>query len=130
MVFKVGTKSLSTCGLAPGCAPALLRRLCVMLNKLAIVLLLVGLAGLATLAKDGQYYPNPNPARQVSLSTKMNLDHVPVVLSRTPLEKVSQTVAAKPRPIMRRPVEPEPPLIEPLAVTLSLQHRSPPTCLS
>jgi hypothetical protein len=104
-------------------------RLGVMLNRLAIVLLLVGLAGLATAAKDGQYYPNPNPARRVSLSTKMNVNSTPAVLNQTPLQKVAQIVAAKPRPSIRKPIEPEVPLIETIAVTVSLQHRSPPVLL-
>jgi hypothetical protein len=97
-----------------------------MLKKIAIVLLLVGIAGLTTAAKDGQYYPAANPARQVSLSTKMNLNHVPVGFRRAPLEKVAQIVVARPRPTMCRPVEPELLLIEGLAITLSEQHRSPP----
>jgi len=113
-----------------GCAWTPLRHLCVMLNKIAIVLLLVGLAGLATVAKDGQYYPTANPARQISVSTKMNLNHVPVIFSRTPLQKVAQVVAAKPRPMIRRSPEPELLLIEPVGVTVSLQHRSPPTIVS
>lgn len=98
-----------------------------MLNKLAIVLLLVGLAGLATVAKDGQYYPKANPVHQVSLSTKMNLNTVPVLLIHTPLQRVARIFAAKPRASIRRPIEPEVPLIQPIAVTVSLQHRSPPS---
>jgi hypothetical protein len=100
-----------------------------MLNRVAIVLLLVGLAGLATAAKDGQYYPNRNPERQVSLSTKMNLNSVPAVSSQTPLQKTAQMVVAKPRASIGRPIEPEVPLIQTIAVTVSLQHRSPPVVL-
>jgi len=130
MVVKEVTRSLSEC-VPPGCVcRAFLRRFCVMMNKLAILLLLVGLAGLATVAKDGQYYPTANPARRVSLETKMNLNYIPVVLSQTPLQKVAQIVAAKPRPTFRRAIELEVPPIEPIAITLSLQHRSPPCVVS
>jgi nitrogen fixation-related uncharacterized protein len=117
------------CEVARGNAGALLGRLCVMLNKLAIVLLLVGLAGLATAAKDGQYYPKANPAHQVSVSTKMNVNSIPVVSSQTPLQKVAQVVVSKPRPSMHRPAEAEVPRSEPISVTVSLQHRSPPAVL-
>lgn len=98
--------------------------------RLAVVLLLLGLAGLATAAKDGQYYPTTNPARQVSLSTKMNLAHAPVVFTCGPLESVGRLLVPKPRPIFRRPTQPEPLLIQPVGLTETLQLRAPPALLS
>jgi energy-converting hydrogenase Eha subunit F len=99
-------------------------------NKLAIVLLLLGLANLATMAKNGQYYPTPNPARQVSLSTKMNDGHAPVAPVRAPLEKVARIMPPKPRPIVRRQAEPRRLLIRTIGITATPQHRSPPAFLA
>jgi hypothetical protein len=100
-----------------------------LVHKGAILLLLLGLANLATMAKDGQYYPTPNPARHVSLSIRMNDTHAPVALVRTPLEMVARRVPPRPRPIIRKPREPQPLPIETIGITVTLQHRSPPALL-
>jgi hypothetical protein len=100
------------------------------LNRLAIVLLLLGLAGLATAAKEGQYYPSTTAARHVSLSTKMNVTHAPVVFSRGPLENVARLVASKPRPAIGRRIKPDPLPMASVGLTVCLQHRSPPAVLS
>jgi hypothetical protein len=98
--------------------------------RLAVVLLLFGLAGLATVAKDGQYYPTANPARQVSLSTKMNLAHAPVLFTCGPLENVARLVVPKPRPIFRRRTEAELLPIRSIGLTQTLRFRPPPAVLS
>jgi hypothetical protein len=108
------------------------RRLGLAMGKLAILALIVGLVGLATMAKDGQYFPTTNPARHVSLSTKMNVAHPHVVCDRVPLKEATQIEALRPLPqrlIVRR-VQQEPLPIQSVGVTVSLQHRSPPPSLS
>jgi hypothetical protein len=99
-------------------------------GKLAIIVLLFGVAGLATGAKDGQYYPSSNPARHVSLSTKMNVTHVPVLVSQGTFDNVAQILAPRPRPVPGRRIEPESLPIESAGITTSLQLRSPPAALS
>lgn len=99
-------------------------------SKLAIVLLLIGLAGLATAAKNGQYYPKTNPARLVSISTKMNVTHALVLPSSGVLETVTRIVMPKPRAILVRRTEPEPLPAESVGLAASLQLRSPPAVLS
>jgi len=46
--------------------------------KLVIFALLLAVAGLATMAKNGQYFPDTSPAHYVSISTKLNVAHSPV----------------------------------------------------
>jgi hypothetical protein len=99
-------------------------------SKIAIIFLLLGLAGLATLAKDGQYYPSANPARQVALSTKMNVAHAPLLYCCGALENVAHLVPPKPRPLVGRRIEPELLPVESVGLTVSRQHRSPPAVLS
>ncbi|HTS10907.1 MAG TPA: hypothetical protein VMH00_02200 [Candidatus Limnocylindrales bacterium] len=121
---------------APGCegARAAIEPRCPVCNpalgKLAILLLLVSLAGLATLAKDGQYYPKTNPARYVSMSTKMNVGQPTAVAHPGPLQRTARIVAAHSRPAARRTIEPQPLPTDSVGVTVSLQHRSPPTAIA
>jgi len=102
----------------------------VICNRIAIILLLVGLAGLATTAKDGKYYHGTNPAHQSSLSTKMNVTQSPITLGSTPLEKVARIIATKPRLVWRTRREPEQLVAESLGLRLSVRHRSPPAFFS
>ncbi len=120
----------SRCDSSQAHAPASRTPLFRLLNKVAILLLLFGIAGLATLAKDGQYYPTANPARQVSLSVKMNDGHVPVAVNRVPSDAVSRITRPKPRPVMRMHREPEPLPVQSVGITVALQHRSPPALLA
>jgi hypothetical protein len=99
-------------------------------EKLAIILLLVGLGGLATLAKDGQYYPPTTAVRHVSLSTKMNVTHASVVFDRGALDNFAPLVTPKARPAVGKRIEPQPLPIASVGVTVSVQHRSPPAVLS
>ena len=57
-------------------------------NRLAVLLLLVGLAGLATTAKDGQYHRASNIEHQSSLSTKMNVPPARAMVGSAELQKV------------------------------------------
>jgi len=118
------------CDWSPGLRPEGSRGLFRLVNKLAVFVLLLGLANLATMAKNGQYYPTANPARQVSLSTKMNDTHAPVAPVRAPLEKVARTVPAKPCPTIRRQTQPKPLPVQAIGITVTLQHRSPPAFLA
>jgi hypothetical protein len=120
----------SECDSSQACAPRGYAPSFRLLNKIAVLLLLFGIAGLATLAKDGQYYPTANPARQVSLSTKMNDSHVPVAVNRVPSDTVARMTPPKPRPVIRTRREPEPLPVQSVGITVTLQHRSPPAVLA
>lgn len=95
-------------------------------NRLAVLLLLVGLAGLATTAKDGQYHRASNIEHQSSLSTKMNVPPARAIVGAAELQKVARIIASKPRPTFRARFKPEPLPTESVGITVAMQHRSPP----
>ncbi|MFY9528567.1 MAG: hypothetical protein WBC04_17565 [Candidatus Acidiferrales bacterium] len=97
------------------------------LRRAAVLLLLVAVVGLSTLAKHSQYLPNTNPARYVSISSKMNVAYSPAVLEPKPLRAVARIVPPQPSIGTSRREEPEPPPIERMGLTVSLQRRSPPS---
>jgi hypothetical protein len=101
---------------------------CLMI-RLAVVVLLVTVAGLSTLAKDGQYGPRTSPERHVSLSTKMNVA-APVVFNRQPSQPVVHAVPAPPPVRAASAQDFEDPLIEKIGWSVSMQHRSPPFSLA
>ena len=98
--------------------------------RLAVLLLLIATAGFVTLAKNSQYYSNSNPAHFLNISSKMKVSAAPVVLDGGPLPLVERLIVpvaeAKTYPV----VELEVPDVPSLSVTLTLQHRSPPSLVS
>lgn len=94
--------------------------------RFVIVVLLFAVAGLATLAKNGQYFPSANPAHQVSISTKLNVASARVSLAIDDVQPAIPVALAMPL-FTVTPLEPfEPSLPSRLASTISMQHRSPP----
>ncbi len=99
-------------------------------TKTAIIALLFTVAGLATLAKNGQYYPKSNPARNVSISTKMDVTHSTVQVAAEPSQLLARFYPPQPQ-LRIVSVHYEPVLQKtPIGVTVSMQHRSPPVPLS
>jgi hypothetical protein len=99
-------------------------------TRAVVVILLFTVAGLATLAKNGQYYPKSNPARNVSISTKMNVTHGPVQVAAEPSQHFARfylpqpplrVIRARDEQVLQKP---------PVGVMVSMQHRSPPVVLS
>jgi hypothetical protein len=99
--------------------------------RLAIVLLLFAIAGFSTMAKNSQYYSRSNPVHFMNISSKMKVSPAPAILDRTPLQLVERLVAPPQQQVRSFPVvEQEFPELPSISVTLSLQHRSPPSFLS
>jgi hypothetical protein len=94
--------------------------------RVAVVMLLVAVAGLSTLAKNIQYFPKTNPTHYVTSSTKMKVVHAPVVLERDRQLPVSEVSLPSPRVWSAREDRFEGILIPAIGVTVSMQHRSPP----
>src|SRR5579864_7595747 len=100
-----------------------------LLTKAAIFLLLVSVAGLSILARHSQYLPESSPIHFFSSSTKVDVDHLPVlffpatylVATLVPDEASGQE---PPRTAFQNIGLPQ------IGVTLSLQHRSPPPSLA
>jgi hypothetical protein len=106
-------------GAKPGASSPTWMRVCV-------VLLLISVAGLSTVAKDGQYFPKTNPARFLSMSTKMNLTHAPIVLDGARTQPVVRIAPPLPSVRITRIERSEPVPVQRISVRVSLQHRSPP----
>jgi hypothetical protein len=98
--------------------------------RLAILLLLIAMVGFATAAKNSQYYSSSNPSHFLNISSKMKVSTVPVVLDREPLPLVERLIAPMQETKAFPVVELEVPDVPALAVTLTLQHRSPPSLVS
>jgi hypothetical protein len=103
------------------------RRLCL---KVGTLLLLVAIAGFSTLAKNSQYFSKSNPAHYINISSKMKVTVSPAVIDREPIRHVARFIVPQPQTRMHRVVREEIPPLPAIAVTVSLQHRSPPFLLA
>lgn len=90
-----------------------------------LALLLLAVPTLATLAKDSWYLPQSNPGHYLNIASKMQVPHCPIVFEKTPLEATAKL--KPPQPLAQRIPEADSVLPKPsIAVTVSVQHRSPP----
>jgi len=89
-------------------------------------LLLLAVPTLATLAKKSWYLPQSNPGHYLNIASKMQVRHCPSVLAKTPLQAIAKL--GPPQPVSRgiREADLEPPKSS-IGLTVSRQHRSPPT---
>jgi len=100
------------------------------LQSATVVLLLFAVTGLSTLAKNSQYFPNSNPAHYINISNKMKGAPAPVLLDPAPLYPIAKVVPPQPCTPLNHGVE-EISLPSPsIGVTVSIQHRSPPSSRS
>jgi hypothetical protein len=120
-----GGESFSQCECVAPNSPTRARRRMIC-NRLAVLLLLIGLTGLAATAKDGQYHRASSLEHQSSLATKMNVPPAPAILGSAELHKVARLIAFKPRPTVRVRLKPKPLPTESVGVMVAMQHRSPP----
>jgi len=90
-----------------------------------LILLLLTVPTLSTLAKDSWYLPASNPVHYLNIASKMQVPHCPLVLHKAVLDFVAVLIPFRPicQRMRGRDLEPPAPSI---AVTVSLQHRSPP----
>jgi hypothetical protein len=95
-----------------------------------VFLILVSVVALSTLAKDGQYFPKTNPVRHVSISTKMNLAHTPIVPDGARSQAVARISPPQPSIGITRIETSEPIPMQRIGIVVSLQHRSPPVFIS
>jgi hypothetical protein len=80
------------------------------------------------LAKNSWYLPQSNPVHYLNIASKMRVPQVSVVLNKAPLRPIAMLIPAP--EIIRSTHEPdlEPPKPS-IGVTVTLQHRSPPSSL-
>ena len=98
--------------------------------KVGVLLLLVAIAGFSTLAKNSQYLSKSNPAHYINISSKMKITASPAVVDHVPLRHDARFVAPQPQVRLHRVEREEFPPLPSIAVTVSLQHRSPPVFLA
>jgi hypothetical protein len=92
-----------------------------------VVLLLFAVAVLSTLAKNSQYFPQSHPTHYINIASKTKVSPSPAVLEREPLCPIAKVVPPQPRAPRNHGVE-EISLPSPsVGVTVSIQHRSPPS---
>jgi hypothetical protein len=100
------------------------------LQLATVVLLLFAVAVLSTLAKNSQYFPQSNPTHYVNIASKMKASPSPAVLKREPLCPIAKVVPPQLPGPRNHGVE-EISLPSPsIGVTVSIQHRSPPSSRS
>jgi hypothetical protein len=98
-------------------------------NLGGLLVLLLAVAILSTAAKMSWYLPQGDAGHNLTAATKMKVAHAPVILDGLPLQPVIKVAPPLPEIRTSRPVEPEPE-IPSISVTVSLQHRSPPSANS
>lgn len=99
------------------------------LLRATVFLLLFGVAGLSTLAKQGKYLPKLNPLRQYSKAAKMELVHHPVDFVPMPTQAVSRMVPPQLELSARLLVKSGFAFCE-TRLTFSFHHRAPPSWLA
>ena len=100
------------------------------LQLATVILLLFAVAVLSTLAKNSQYFPKSHPTHYVNIANKMKVSPSPAVLEREQLCPIAKVVPPQPRAPRNHGVE-EISLPSPsIGVTVSIQHRSPPSSRS
>lgn len=95
------------------------------LLRTAAFLLLFGVAGLSTLAKQGKYLPKSNPLRNYSKAAKMELIHHPVDFLFVAAQPVSGIIPPKPEFSATLSVKPGFAFCL-IGLTISFHHRAPP----
>jgi hypothetical protein len=93
-------------------------------------MLLVLVPILSTLAKNSVYYPPSNLTHYVSISSKMNETHAPLIPEVAKMHPLANVVPSLPMFPRIRKAQMDAPPIPQIGVTISLQFRSPPFSLS
>jgi hypothetical protein len=99
------------------------------LARTTVFLLLFGVAGLSTLAKQGKYLPRLNPLRHYSKSVKMERANHPVDFVPVTAQPVSRVVPAQPEFSATISVTLGPAFRQ-TRLAISSQHRAPPSLLA
>lgn len=95
-------------------------------NLGCLLVLLLAVATLATAAKMSWYLPQGDAGHNLTAAVKMKVAHAPVILDGLPFPPVIEVAPPLSEIRTSRPVEIEPE-IPSISITVSLQHRSPPT---
>jgi hypothetical protein len=100
------------------------------LQTVIVVLLLFAVAALSTLAKSSQYFPKSNPTHYVNIANKMKAAAPPVVFERALLQPIAKVAPPRPCAPKKHGIEEVSLPLPSIGVTVSIQHRSPPSSRS
>src|SRR5947209_5085996 len=95
-------------------------------NLSGLLVLLLTVATLSTAAKMSWYLPQSDAGHNLTAAVKMKVAHSPIIVEGLPLQPVVKVTPPLPEVRTSRSAEPEP-QIPSIGVTVSLQHRSPPS---
>jgi hypothetical protein len=95
-------------------------------NLSGFLVLLIAVATLSIAAKMSWYLPQGDAGHNLTPAIKMKVAHSPVILDRLPPQPFVEVAPRLPEIRPNRLIEPEPE-IPSISVTVSLQHRSPPS---
>lgn len=108
---------------SPYPAGARLRRI---RNVFIVLLLVIAVPALGTIAKVNLYLPDTNPGHYLNIANKTRVSCSPVVFEHRLVERVSAVVPVQTQ--SRLPLRVEAKVEAPwIDLTISLQHRSPPS---
>jgi hypothetical protein len=99
------------------------------LIKTTAFLLLFGVAGLSTLAKQGKYLPKSSPLRHYAKATKMEQVHHPVDFFPVPAQPASRILPPQPE-FSTTPLVWLGLALRPTGLTISFENRAPPSSLA
>jgi hypothetical protein len=100
------------------------RVLC-MVERVAIVLLLLAIPALSTLAKTSWYLPQADTGHYLNGAIKMKVSHAPVLADREPLLSIAQLIPPPVQITTIRRAQPKPSLPS-IEITAVPQYRPPP----
>jgi hypothetical protein len=103
----------------------------VVLKRAAILLLLLAIPVLSTLAKQSWYLPQADTAHYLNGAIKMKVSHAPLLEHWEPSMLAAKLVSLPAAPVQQETIWRENPdvWVPDIGITLSLQHRSPPSLL-
>jgi hypothetical protein len=98
--------------------------------RVGMVLLLMAVAGLSTSAKTSQYNPSRSGSDHfLNISTKMKVSHLSVAVEQPSVVRVTRFIPPQPQ-IKTQVADLNVAEIPSIAISLSIQHRSPPPSLA
>jgi hypothetical protein len=100
--------------------------------RAAAILLVVSLAGFVTLARNAQYLPQSNPARYLSIASKMKVSPKACVAPVELQPALPGSLVRIPEPLgfVTRVDRGRPPLLQRIDINICLPQRAPPSHLS
>jgi hypothetical protein len=96
-------------------------------TRIGVCLLILVFTGLSVQARQNEYLPKSNPAHYLSIATKVKVNHALAYRVPAQLDAVALVLPPEPQFHSFLPVVFVKPHLRQIGLTVSLQHRSPPS---